>query len=450
MAGVSGTVKAKVVIVGGGFGGIEAAKALRHAPVHVTVVDRTNHHLFQPLLYQVATAGLSPADIAAPIRSILRKARNTEVVMAEVTGVDTSRRVVLTADREIPYDFLILAPGSRYHYFGHEEWAQHAPALKTLADATYIREKVLLAMEEAELEPDPDRRRALMTFVLVGGGPTGVEMAGAIAELTHRALATDFRHIRPESARILLFEAGPRILAAFSEDLAAESQRALERLGVEVRTHARVEHVDAQGVVVNGERIASATALWTAGVVANPAGEWIGAETDRSGRVLVQPDLSVPGHPEIFVIGDAARFDQDGRALPGVSQAAMQQGRHAAEVIRRRLWGASEAAPFRYFNYGDAATVGRSFAILESGRWKLSGLFGWLAWVAVHIWYLIGFRNRLTVMLQWIWAYFTFERGARLIIHARPAPRRTPRLDSNRDPAADGRRAEDAAAARVE
>lgn len=294
------------------------------------------------------------------------------------------------------------------------------------------------------------RETARARVVIVGGGPTGVETAGAIAELAHRALAADFRHIRPESARILLFGAAPRILSAFSEDLASESQRALERLGVEVRTRARVEQVDEEGVVVNGERIASATVLWTAGVVANPAGEWIGAETDRSGWVLVQPDLSVPSHPEVFVIGDAARFDQDGRALPGVSQVAMQQGRHAAEVIRRRLWGAREVPPFRCLDYGDAATVGRSFAILESGWLKLSGLIGWLAWVVVQIWHLIGFRNRLTVMLQWIWAYFTFERGARLIIRARPARRKAPRRDSAGDPAAGGRRAEDALPARVE
>ncbi len=405
----------RVVVVGGGFGGLEAARALGKAPVQVTLIDRNNYHLFQPLLYQVATAGLSPADIAAPIRNILHHQRNLDVLMAEVTGVDTQGRRVLMSDRSLPYDYLILATGARYNYFGHEEWEAFAPGLKSIPDATSIREKILLAFETAEAEPDPQKREALMTFVLVGAGPTGVEMAGAIAELAHRALASDFHHINTKDAHILLLEAGPRILAAFPEKLAQDAQNELTSMGVEVRVGKPVECVDADGVMVGGRRIASHTVIWTAGVVASAAGKWLGAEMDRVGRVKVNPDLSVPDHPEIFVIGDTALFVQDGQPLPGLSPVAMQEGRYAAELIRRRVIGASEMPPFHYHDKGTMATVGRAFAIVDLGRFRFSGFFAWITWLTVHIFYLIGFRNRLLVLFQWAWAYLTFQRGARLI-----------------------------------
>jgi NADH dehydrogenase len=409
-----------VVIVGGGFGGLLAARGLRNAPVRVTIIDRNNYHLFQPLLYQVATAGLSPADIAAPIRNVVGRQRNTSVIMAEVVGVDTKAQRVLLPDRSVPYDYLILATGARYNYFGHPEWESLAPGLKSITDATSIREKILLAFESAEMERDPEKQRALMTFILVGAGPTGVEMAGAIAELAHRALARDFRHIDPTSARILLLEAGPRILTAFPEDLAEKAKQALERMGVEVRTNAAVEKVDETGVVVGGKHIPSHTVLWTAGVIASPAGTWLGAETDRAGRVKVQADLSVPGHPNIFVIGDTALALQDGKPLPGVAPVAMQQGRYVADLITRRIQGRPEQ-PFHYHDKGNVATVGRSFAIVDLGRVKLSGFLAWVLWMAIHIFYLIGFRNRLLVMLEWAWAYFTFQRGARLITWQTPS-----------------------------
>ncbi|HZP83981.1 MAG TPA: NAD(P)/FAD-dependent oxidoreductase [Chthonomonadaceae bacterium] len=409
-----------VVIVGGGFGGLLAARGLRNAPVRVTIIDRNNYHLFQPLLYQVATAGLSPADIAAPIRNVVGRQRNTSVIMAEVVGVDTEAQRVLLPDRSVPYDYLILATGARYNYFGHPEWEALAPGLKSITDAISIREKILLAFESAEMERDPDKQRALMTFILVGAGPTGVEMAGAIAELAHRALARDFRHIDPTSARILLLEAGPRILTAFPEDLAEKAKQALERMGVEVRTNAAVEKVDETGVVVGGKHIPSHTVLWTAGVIASPAGTWLGAETDRAGRVKVQADLSVPGHPNIFVIGDTALALQDGKPLPGVAPVAMQQGRYVADLITRRIQGRPEQ-PFHYHDKGNVATVGRSFAIVDLSRVKLSGFLAWVLWMAIHIFYLIGFRNRLLVMLEWAWAYFTFQRGARLITWQTPS-----------------------------
>jgi NADH dehydrogenase len=405
----------QVVIVGGGFGGLLAARALRHAPVQVTLIDRNNYHLFQPLLYQVATAGLSPADIAAPIRNILNRERNVEVRMAEVTGVDTKGRRVLIGDQSLPYDYLVLATGARYNYFGHPEWEEAAPGLKSIPDATSIREKILLAFEAAEAETDPQKCQALMTFILVGAGPTGVEMAGAISELAHRALARDFHHVDPKSARILLIEAGPRILAAFPEKLAEDARQELVRMGVEVKTGTPVQKVDADGVVVGGQHIASHTVIWTAGVVASPAGKWLGAETDRTGRVKVSADLSVPGHPDIFVIGDTALALQDGKPLPGLAPVAMQQGRYVASVLRSRATGAAAPPPFHYHDKGTMATVGRAFAIVDAGRVKFSGFLAWIMWMTVHIFYLIGFRNRLMVMLQWAWAYFTFQRGARLI-----------------------------------
>lgn len=407
-----------VVIIGGGFGGLYAAFAFRKSPVRVTIVDRTNHHVFQPLLYQVATAGLSPADIAAPIRHIVSRQRNTAVLLGEVTGVDVAQRIVFVEDKPLSYDCLIVATGAKYSYFGHNEWEEYAPALKTLRDATDIRQRILSAFEAAETEADPVRRQALLTFVLIGAGPTGVEMAGAIAELAKRALATDFRHLNPSDTRILLLEAGPRILNAFPEHLSAKAQKALEDMGVEVQTGNPVQEVKEDGVTVNFQRIASHTILWCAGVVsAAPLGQWLGAPTDRAGRVMIEPDCSIPGHPEVFVIGDAAHTIQNGKQLPGVAQVAMQQGSYVATLITRRAKGITETLPpFHYRNKGDMATVGRKFAIADFGKFGMSGLLAWMLWLGVHIMFLIGFRNRLSVLLQWAWAYFTFERGARLII----------------------------------
>ncbi|WP_081838826.1 NAD(P)/FAD-dependent oxidoreductase [Thermogemmatispora carboxidivorans] len=415
-----------VVIVGGGFGGLQAARALGKAPVRVTVIDRTNHHLFQPLLYQVATAALSPADISAPIRHVLRHNKNTRVLLAEVTGVDTvGRRVLLDerGERSIPYDYLIIATGAGQNYFGHREWARYAPGLKTLEDATRLRRQILLAFEAAEMESDPDRQRALLTFVLVGAGPTGVEMAGAIAELAHKALASDFRTINPHSARIILVEAAPRILLSFPPELAEKARRALNRLGVEVRTSAPVEAVDENGVVIGGEYLPAKTIIWTAGVEASPAGRWLQAEVDRAGRVKVNPDLSVPGHPEIFVIGDTAHLEEKGQPLPGLAPVAMQEGRYVARAILQRLAG-QEPAPFHYVNKGNLATVGRAWGLLQIGRLRLTGFLAWILWLTVHIFYLIGFRNRVLVLFQWAWAYLTFQRGARLILYPERADSR--------------------------
>lgn len=425
-----------VVIVGGGFGGLEAAQALRHAPVDVTVIDRNNHYVFQPLLYQVATAYLSPADITAPIRNVLRRQRNTEVLMAEVTDVDVAGRRVIMRDetsgtqRSVPYDYLVLATGAGQSYFGHDEWAPYAPSLKTIADATALRRRVLLSFEEAELAAvdDPERVRSLLTFVIVGGGPTGVELAGAIAELAHRTLRGDFRHISVTSARIVLVEAMPDLLTAFPLPLSKRVVRKLERLGVEVRTSERVEQVDAHGVLVEGERIAAGTVIWAAGVKASPAGEWLGAVTDRVGRVVVDGDLSVPDHPEIFVLGDTALVaGTDGKPLPGVAPVAMQQGRYVGKVIRERVAGHANPHPFKYFNKGNLATIGRAYAIADFGFLRVSGFVAWVLWLTIHIFYLIGFRNRLLVMLQWAWAYFTYEHGARIITPiSQPAPRQIP------------------------
>jgi len=415
----------RVVIVGGGFGGVRAAHALRHAPVRVTVLDRNNHHVFQPLLYQVATADLSPADISAPIRGMLRDQRNVETLMAEVTGVDVNARQVIARDefegREftVPYDYLILATGAGPSYFGHDEWAGDAPGLKSLTDATAIRRRILLAFEAAELEQDADVRRAWMTFVIVGGGPTGVELAAAIAELSRRALIDDFRHIDPSLARILLVEAAPRLLNAFPESLARDAERDLKRLGVEIRTGQAVQEVDDEGVVIAGERIAAKTVLWAAGVTASPAGRWLGAETDRAGRVLAQPDLSVPGHPEIMVLGDTAHLEQNGKLLPGVAPVAMQQGTYAGRRVLKLLRG-QQAKPFRYVDKGNLAIIGRRSAIADFGWLRLHGFVAFVVWAVVHIFYLINFRNRLLVMTQWVWAYLTAQRGARLITQPEP------------------------------
>lgn len=404
-----------VVIVGGGFGGMYAANALRKAPVRVTVIDRTNHSVFSPLLYQVATAGLSADEIAAPIRSMLRRQANAEVRMAEVTGVDAERKAVLTSGGEVPYDYLVLAMGTRYNYFGHPEWQQHAPSMKSVAEATAIREKLLNAFERAEYASDPEEVQKLLTFVMVGGGPTGVEMAGAIAELARTGLADEYRRIDPRQARIVLVEAGPRILATFPEELSAKSQRALERMGVDVRTATPVTSITAEGVQAGDEWIPSRNVVWTAGVVATPAGKWLGAETDRIGRVKVAPDLSVPGHPDIFVIGDAAFLEQDGRPLPGVAQVAMQQGRYVGKLLRRRAEGKEEPKPFAYWNAPNMATVGRAFAVGDFGKLRTAGFLTWLLWLVIHVYNLSGLRNQLQVLVQWTWAYFTYERNVRVL-----------------------------------
>jgi NADH dehydrogenase len=405
-----------VVIIGGGFGGLTAARSLKKAPAEITVIDRRNHHLFQPLLYQVATAGLSPANIAAPIRGVLKNQKNANVAMADVTGIDLQRRKVQMKDREISFDYLIVATGSWYHYFGHPEWHPFAPGLKSVTDATQIRRKILLAFESAEVETDPEKRQAHLTFVLVGAGPTGVEMAGSIAELAQYALESDFRHIDPKSTRIILIEAGPRVLAQFPESLSRKAADRLKKMGIEIRCQARVEKVDEQGVLISGTHIYSKNVIWCAGVVASPAGKWLGAQTDRMGRVMVNSDLSIPGHPHVFVIGDTAHFEQDGQPLPGVAPVAMQQGRYVAQVIQQALKGHPRPKePFRYFNKGNLATVGRSFAVVHFGKIRASGMFAWLIWLVVHIYYLIGYRNRILVLIEWAWAYLTYQRGARLI-----------------------------------
>ena len=412
----------RVVIVGGGFGGLASAKALRKSNVEVILIDRQNHHLFQPLLYQVATSALSPGHIASPIRGILGKQRNTTVLLGDVTGVDTGRRCVFVdgVDRTgvpIDYDYLILATGASHSYFGHDEFALFAPGLKSLADAVSIRNRILQAFEQAEAEEDPKRHRDLLTFVLVGAGPTGVEMAGAMAVLVRQSLRSEFRRIDPTSARIILVDAGKRVLGTFPEALGAAATRRLEKLGVEVRLGHSVDHIDADGATVAGECIASKTVIWTAGVAPSPVGKWLNAATDRAGRVRVQPDLTVSGHPEIFVVGDTASLDQDGHPLPGVAQVAMQQGRYAARSIRRRIAGQAALKPFRYFDKGTMAVVGKGFAVLHSGWVNLSGFLAWMAWAAVHLEFLGQSSLRVSVFVQWVWTYLTGQRGARLIVN---------------------------------
>ncbi len=420
----------RVVIVGAGFGGLEAARALRHAPVQVTVIDQTNHHVFQPLLYQVATAELSPADISAPIRSVLRHQENAEVLLGQVTGVDVARHVVEIGRNDVSYDELVLATGAGQSYFGHDEWARYAPGLKTISGATAIRQRILLAFEAAEMERDPDAQRALMTFVVVGGGPTGVELAGAIADLARNALRAEFRHIDPTSAQVIMVEALDRILPTFSPRLAKSAARMLARLGVTVRTWAPVEQVDASGVVIAGRRLAARTVIWAAGVHASPAGEWLGAAMDRAGRVKVAGDLSVPNYPNIFVIGDTASVRQDGHSLPGVAAVAKQEGRYVARVIAARTTDSPPPRSFRYHDRGSLATIGRTYAVGTFGDVELSGLPAWVAWASVHLTYLIGFRNRVLVLFQWLWLYLTFQRGARLLIPAVPADLLAPPLDA--------------------
>jgi NADH:ubiquinone reductase (H+-translocating) len=406
----------RVIIIGAGFGGLAAAKALARAPLEIIVIDERNYHLFQPLLYQVATAGLSPADIAWPIRSILGRQKNVRVMLDRVVGIDIARRVVTLRDRDIAYDYLIVATGARHAYFGHDEWAEVAPGLKKIDDATRVRRKILIAFERAEIEEDPNERQRLMTFVIVGGGPTGVEMAGAIAELARVALASDFQAIDPAMSRIILVEAGPRLLPAFPEQLSEVAKSSLQRLGVEVRLNSPVTDCRRDGVMIGDERIACRTIIWAAGVAASPAVEWLQAEHDRLGRVMVKPDLTIPGHPEIFVIGDTAHVrDESSNPLPGVAPVAKQEGAYAATVIRAHLAGKPPLPPFHYRNYGNLATIGRTAAVADFGFLRLTGFIAWIVWCVVHIYFLIGFRNRVAVAFDWLWAYVTFERGARLI-----------------------------------
>ena len=425
--------RTKVVIAGAGFGGLAAAKALRNTPASVVLIDRTNHHLFQPLLYQVATAVLTPSQIATPIRSIFRNQKNTTVVMGEVTGVDKDQKCVFVSDADrqnvpIDYDYLILATGASHSYFGHNEFAEYAPGLKSLADAEAARNKILQAFELAEAEEDPARHQDLLTFVLVGAGPTGVEMAGALAILVRTALKSDFRRIDPTSARIVLVDMAPKVLGPFSENLSKAAKQRLEKLGVEIRLGHGVDQIDAEGVVIAGERIPSKTVIWTAGVAPSPAGRWLNVETDRAGRVRIQKDLTVPGHSEIFVVGDTASLDENGKPLPGVAQVAMQQGRYAGKLIHSRIVGNPPAPPFSYFDKGSMAVVGKGFAVLQSGKVQLSGLAAWLTWAAVHLQFLATSSLRLGVFLQWIWTYATGQRGDRLIVNhhgseiAKPVP----------------------------
>jgi NADH dehydrogenase len=400
------------VIVGAGFGGLAAAKRLAGKPVDVTLIDRRNHHLFQPLLYQVATAALSPADIAAPIRTIFAGAPNVRVVLDEVTGVAADRRIVsLVRSGSLEYDWLILATGARHSYFENDHWAHHAPGLKSIEDAISIRRRVLTALEFAETETDPRRRRELLTFVVIGGGPTGVEMAGAIAELARRTVSRDFRSISPHCSRVLLVEAGPRILPSFPEQLSAKAELALGELGVEVLTNAPVGDIGPQRLLVGRDSIAAHTIIWAAGVAASPAAKWLGVEHDRQGRIFVEKDLRVPRHDRIFAVGDTANVPgMDGRALPAIAPVAKQQGRCAADQIIGRCSG-----PFSYRSFGNLATIGRKRAVIDWGRHQQSGLLAWLIWSFAHIWFLIGFRSRLAVGVSWLWNYLTYQRSARLI-----------------------------------
>ena len=406
-----------VVIIGGGFGGMHAARALRNAPVEITLLDRTNHHLFQPLLYQVATATLNPSDISAPIRWLLRRQRNTTVLMGEVDAVDPDRRTVRFdgGTREIGYDYLVVATGARHSYFGHDDWELRAPGLKSLEDALEIRRRFLLSFERAEKVTDPAERRAWQTFVIVGGGPTGVELAGMLPDIAREAFHNDFRRIDTRDTRVILLEGGPRLLPAFPESLSAHALRDLEELRVDVRLNSIVTRIEGDAVFVGEQRIPTYCVFWAAGNAASPLVGTLGGPTDRAGRVQVEPDLSLPGHPEVLVIGDAAALKRpDGTLVPGVAPAAMQMGRVAAANIRRSLRGAPRK-PFRYVNKGDLATIGRHKAVAKLGRLKFTGTLAWLLWLFVHIMYLVGFRNRVSVLIQWAYAYFTYQRGVRLI-----------------------------------
>jgi len=426
----------RVVIIGGGFGGLDAARVFAGTPVRVTLLDRHNYHLFQPLLYQVATASLSPGDVASPIRWILRNQKNIQVLLAEAREIDTANRRVLVdpgpsdgAPPPIAYDYLIVATGAAHSYFGHPEWAARAPGLKTLDDALEMRRRVLLAFEAAERESDPVNQRRLLTFVIVGGGPTGVELAGALAEIARNSLPQDFRSIRPESARIVLLEGGPDVLPAFPEKLRRASRQSLERLGVEVRTGSLVTGIDADGVTWKNrdaiERVSAETVLWAAGVAASPLARSLGVPLDRAGRVTPAPTLALAEHPNVFVAGDICAFTQDGTPLPGVAQVAMQQGAHAAKNILRAMAG-KPLESFRYRNYGNMATIGRGSAVADVGPVKASGFLAWLFWLFLHIFWLIGFRNRFVVLTEWAWAYLTFQRRVRLITGEKLWPGRDP------------------------
>jgi NADH:ubiquinone reductase (H+-translocating) len=434
----------KIIIVGAGFGGLAAGKALKNTPADILLIDRTNHHLFQPLLYQVATSVLTPSQIATPIRSIFRNQKNTTVIMGEVTGIDKDQKCVIVSDADrqnvpIAYDYLILATGASHSYFGHNEFAEYAPGLKSLADAEAARNKILQTFELAEAEEDPARHRDLLTFVLVGAGPTGVEMAGALAVFVRTTLKSDFRRINPASTRIVLVDMAPRVLGPFSESLSEAAKHRLEKLGVEVRLGHSVDQIDADGIVVAGERIASKTVIWTAGVAPSPAGKWLNVEMDRAGRVRVQKDLSVPAHPEIFVVGDTASLDQNGKPLPGVAQVAMQQGRYAGKLIHKRIVGNPPPGPFSYFDKGTMAVVGKGFAVLQSGKVQISGFGAWLTWAVVHLQFLATSSLRLSVFLQWVWTYVTGQRGDRLIVNQHGAELAKPAADTTIKPAFAGR-----------
>jgi NADH dehydrogenase len=405
----------RVVVIGGGFAGLWAVRQLKRAPVEITLIDRRNHHLFQPLLYQVATAGLAAPSIAAPLRHILREQRNVTVHMGDVIAVDTAAREVLLPDRRFPYDYLLIASGATHAYFGHDQWAPFAPGLKTLDDAFLIRRRVLSAFEQAEAATSAPERDACLTFAVIGGGPTGVELAGTLAEIARHTLAKDFRHIDTRKARIMLIEAGPRVLAAFTEDLAGKARKQLERLGVEVHTGNPVTEIGPDFLQFGSERIAARTILWAAGVAASPLGKQLGAELDRAGRVRVQPDLSLAAHPEVFVAGDLASIEQNGKPVPGVAPAAKQMGARVAKNILARIAGRN-TTPFHYTDFGALATIGRHSAVAQLPSLSFSGLLAWWFWLALHIYFLIGFRSRLIVLINWAWAYFTYARGARIIL----------------------------------
>jgi NADH dehydrogenase len=407
--------KPRVVVIGAGFGGLHAARKLAHSQLPITLIDRRNHHTFQPLLYQVATAGISPGDIAAPIRWIVRSDRNIEVLLGEVEDFDLEKRLVKLPDLEVPYDYLVVAAGATHAYFGHPEWEPFAPGLKNVEDALEIRRRVLLAFELAERQAASGQPPMQLNFVIVGGGATGVELAGTLAEIAHRVLENEFHSIDPKMTRIILLEGGPRVLPSYPEDLSRSAEEQLRHLGVEVRTSAMVTEVEADAVHMGATRLPAAVILWAAGVAASPLGKKLGCPVDRAGRVLVNPDLSIPGHPEVFVIGDLASLkDEHGKMLPGVAPVAMQEGTAVARNIERDLHGESRQN-FHYFNKGSLATIGRAAAVAEFGKIHISGYIAWLSWLFIHIFFLIGFRNRIIVLMQWAWSYFTYERGARLI-----------------------------------
>lgn len=421
--------KPRIVVVGGGFGGLAAIKALKGSGAHITLIDKRNHHLFQPLLYQVATTSLAPAEIAWPIRHLVHRRTDVRTLMGEVAGVDGHRKEVTLADGTmVPYDYLILGTGARHAYFGHSDWEPYAPGLKTLEDATAMRRRLLVAFEKAELEGDPARRRELLTFVIIGGGPTGVELAGAVIELARITLRDDFRNFRPEDARVVLIEAGPRVLPNFKPEMSEYAQRALKELGVEVLLGTPVTAVHADGVDTANGSIKSNTVIWAAGVLASPAAKWLGVEADKAGRVKVREDLSVPGYPEVFAIGDTAVLP---KPIPGIGDAAKQAGRHAAHVIRARLRGDATAMPFHYHHLGDIATVGRSRALIDFGWLKLTGWIGWWTWGFAHIYFLIGMKNRIFIALNWLWIYLSGYRSARLITQDEPTPASASRADGS-------------------